>query len=156
MHRLQSRALSISVGTGAAPLDNAVTSDGRDLYVLNRSDSALAEFSVGRDAQLTAVGMQALPAGAAGAAASWRLPGGLSRRRLRHFGQAKPPAPVEIPGLLRAQIPVSYQMGADLPSRVEHRLVNGVAGRTKLGGQRVEGDPLDGERDEHAALPLAQ
>jgi 6-phosphogluconolactonase len=59
-----------SVGTGAAPLDNAVTSDGRDLYVLNRSDSALAEFSVGRDAQLTAVGAQALPTGAAGVAAS--------------------------------------------------------------------------------------
>jgi 6-phosphogluconolactonase len=59
-----------SVGTGAVPLDNAVTSDGRDLYVLNRGDSALAEFSVGRDAQLTAVGTQALPTGAAGVAAS--------------------------------------------------------------------------------------
>jgi len=59
-----------SVGAGAVPLDNAVSSDGRDLYVLNRGDSALAEFSVGRDAQLTSVGTQALPAGSAGVAAS--------------------------------------------------------------------------------------
>lgn len=54
----------------AVPLDNAVTSDGRDLYVLNRGGSDLVEFSVGRDAQLTAVGTQALPAGDAGVAAS--------------------------------------------------------------------------------------
>jgi 6-phosphogluconolactonase len=59
-----------SAGTGAAPLDNAVSSDGRSLYVLNRSASELAEFSVGPDAQLTAVGTQAVPAGDAGVAAS--------------------------------------------------------------------------------------
>jgi 6-phosphogluconolactonase len=59
-----------SAGTGAVPLDNAVSSDGHALYVLNRSADELAEFSVGPDAQLTAVGTQALPAGAAGVAAS--------------------------------------------------------------------------------------
>jgi 6-phosphogluconolactonase len=59
-----------SVGTGAAPLDNAVSSDGDALYVLNRAGSDLVEFSVGRDAQLTAIGTQALPSGAAGVAAS--------------------------------------------------------------------------------------
>jgi 6-phosphogluconolactonase len=59
-----------SVGTGAAPLDNAVSSDGHALYVLNRAGSDLVEFSVGRDAQLTAIGTQAVPSGAAGVAAS--------------------------------------------------------------------------------------
>jgi 6-phosphogluconolactonase len=59
-----------SAGTGAVPLDNAVSSDGHALYVLNRAGDDLLEFSVGRDAQLTAVGTQALPAGAAGVAAS--------------------------------------------------------------------------------------
>jgi 6-phosphogluconolactonase len=59
-----------SVAAGAAPLDNAVSSDSHAVYVLNRAGSDLAEFSVGPDAQLTAVGTQALPAGAAGVAAS--------------------------------------------------------------------------------------
>jgi hypothetical protein len=59
-----------SAGTGAVPLDNAVSSDGHDLYVLNRSADELADFSVGPDAQLTAIGTQALPVGAAGVAAS--------------------------------------------------------------------------------------
>jgi 6-phosphogluconolactonase len=59
-----------SAGTGAVPLDNAVSSDGHGLYVLDRGNGELAEFSVGPGAQLTAVGTQALPAGAAGVAAS--------------------------------------------------------------------------------------
>jgi Lactonase, 7-bladed beta-propeller len=50
--------------------DNAVSSDGRALYVLNRSADELAEFSVGADTHLTAVGTQAVPAGPAGVAAS--------------------------------------------------------------------------------------
>lgn len=59
-----------SAGTGAGPLDNAVSSDGRNLYVFNASQDELAEFSVGHDAQLTAIGTQALPAGSSGVAAS--------------------------------------------------------------------------------------
>jgi 6-phosphogluconolactonase len=59
-----------SAGIGAVPLDNAVSSDGRDLYVLNRAQDELAEFSIGQDAQLTAIGTQALSAGSAGVAAS--------------------------------------------------------------------------------------
>jgi 6-phosphogluconolactonase len=59
-----------SAGTGAAPLDNAVSSDGQNLYALVGNQNQLAEFSVGPDAQLTAVGTQALPAGSAGVAAS--------------------------------------------------------------------------------------
>ncbi|HEX6521104.1 MAG TPA: beta-propeller fold lactonase family protein [Streptosporangiaceae bacterium] len=59
-----------SAGTGAKPLDNAVSSDGRDLYVLDSNNHQLAEFSVGANAQLTTVGTQALPAGSAGVAAS--------------------------------------------------------------------------------------
>jgi 6-phosphogluconolactonase len=59
-----------SAGTGAGPLDNAVSSDGHNLYVLVGNQDELAEFSVGPDAQLTAAGTQALPAGSAGVAAS--------------------------------------------------------------------------------------
>ncbi|HSZ43673.1 MAG TPA: hypothetical protein VK817_27215 [Trebonia sp.] len=59
-----------SAGTGAAPLDDAVSADGHDLYVFNASLDQLAEFSVGHDAQLTPIGTQALPAGSSGIAAS--------------------------------------------------------------------------------------
>lgn len=59
-----------SVGTGAGPLDDAVSSDGHNVYALNGNQDQLAEFRVGPDAQLTAVGTQALPAGSAGVAAS--------------------------------------------------------------------------------------
>jgi 6-phosphogluconolactonase len=59
-----------SAGTGAKPLDDAVSSDGSDLYVLDANNDRLAEFSVGPDAQLAAIGTQALPAGSAGVAAS--------------------------------------------------------------------------------------
>lgn len=59
-----------SAGTGAKPLDDAVSSDGRTLYALDANNKQLAEFSVGTNAQLTAVGTQALPAGSAGVAAS--------------------------------------------------------------------------------------
>lgn len=59
-----------SAGTGAHPLDDAVSSDGDNLYVFNANLDQLAEFSVGPDAHLTAVGTQALPAGSAGVAAS--------------------------------------------------------------------------------------
>ena len=59
-----------SAGTGSKPLDDAVSSDGQNLYVLDGNQDQLAEFSVGPDAELTAVGTQALPAGSAGVAAS--------------------------------------------------------------------------------------
>lgn len=59
-----------SAGTGAKPLDDAVSSDGSNLYVLDANNNQLAEFSVGPDAHLTAIGTQALPAGSAGVAAS--------------------------------------------------------------------------------------
>jgi 6-phosphogluconolactonase len=59
-----------SAGTGAAPLDNAASSDGRNLYAVIGNQDQLAEFSIGADAKLTAIGTQALPAGSAGVAAS--------------------------------------------------------------------------------------
>jgi 6-phosphogluconolactonase len=59
-----------SAGTGAAPLDNAVSSDGQNLYAVVGNQNHLAEFSIGPDAQLTLVGTQALPAGSEGVAAS--------------------------------------------------------------------------------------
>lgn len=59
-----------SAGTGAKPLDNAISSDSRNLYVVDASNHQLAEFSVGANAQLTAIGTQSLPAGTAGVAAS--------------------------------------------------------------------------------------
>ncbi|MGH3169942.1 MAG: hypothetical protein ACRDN0_29180 [Trebonia sp.] len=59
-----------SAGNGAAPLDDAVSADGRNLYVFNASLNQLAEFSVGQNAQLTATGTQSLPAGSSGPAAS--------------------------------------------------------------------------------------
>jgi 6-phosphogluconolactonase len=52
------------------PLDNAASSDGRNLYAVIGSAHELDEFSVGPNAQLTAVGTQALPSGSAGVAAS--------------------------------------------------------------------------------------
>jgi 6-phosphogluconolactonase len=59
-----------SAGTGAAPLDNAASSDGRNLYAVIGNQDQMAEFSVGPDAQLSAIGTQALPAGSEGIAAS--------------------------------------------------------------------------------------
>lgn len=59
-----------SAGTGAGPLDDAVSSDGHNLYVLIGNQDKLAEFGVSPGAQLTAAGTQALPAGSAGVAAS--------------------------------------------------------------------------------------
>ena len=59
-----------SAGSGAKPLDDAVSSDGSALYALDANNNQLAEFSVGTNAQLTAIGTQALPAGSAGVAAS--------------------------------------------------------------------------------------
>jgi hypothetical protein len=59
-----------SAGTGAGPLDNAASSDGKNLYALIGNQDQVAEFSIGPDAQLTAVGTQAGPAGSAGLAAS--------------------------------------------------------------------------------------
>jgi 6-phosphogluconolactonase len=59
-----------SAGSGAHPLDSAVSSDGHDLYVLDGNLNQISVFAVGQDAQLTAVGAQAVPAGSAGVAAS--------------------------------------------------------------------------------------
>jgi hypothetical protein len=47
-----------------------VSSDGRDLYVLDGNLNQVSVFAIGQDAQLTAVGAQAVPAGSAGVAAS--------------------------------------------------------------------------------------
>lgn len=47
-------------------------------------------------------------------------------------------------------------MRADLSPGVKHRLVDRVTRRAELGGQRVEGNPVDDDRDEDAPLPLAQ
>ena len=59
-----------SAGNGAHPLDSAVSSDGQDLYVLDGNLNQISVFAIGQDAQLTAVGAQAVPAGSAGVAAS--------------------------------------------------------------------------------------
>jgi len=59
-----------SAGTGVKPLDNAVSSDGQNLYLVNGNQSELVEFSVGPSAQLTAIGTAALPVGSEGVAAS--------------------------------------------------------------------------------------
>jgi len=59
-----------SAGTGAGPLDNSVSSDGRNLYTVIGNQDQIAEFSIGPDGQLTAIGTQALPAGSEGIAAS--------------------------------------------------------------------------------------
>ena len=77
-----------SAGTGAAPLDNAISADGHDLSVLIGNQDELAGFSVGPDARLTAAGTQALPGGSAGAR-RLTLRAALTRRQLR-TGQAKP------------------------------------------------------------------
>jgi 6-phosphogluconolactonase len=61
-----------SAGAGSTPLDNSLSSDGQNLYafVTVSGQDELAEFSVGPNAQLTAVGTQDLPAGSDGVAAS--------------------------------------------------------------------------------------
>ena len=59
-----------SAGSGVKPLDDAVSSDRQNLYLVDGNQSQLVEFSVGPDAQLTAVGTEALPAGSEGVAAS--------------------------------------------------------------------------------------
>jgi len=59
-----------NAGSGVKPLDNAVSSDGQNLYLVNGGQSQLVEFSVGPNAQLTPVGTHALPAGSEGVAAS--------------------------------------------------------------------------------------
>lgn len=59
-----------SAGTGAKPLDIAVSSDGRDLYVLDGTNQ-IASFSIGAGAPIKPAGrLQPLPAGSAGIAAS--------------------------------------------------------------------------------------
>jgi len=59
-----------SAGVGAKPLDNAVSSDGRYLYVLDGNLNQISVFSIGADAQLSPVGATPIPAGSAGIAAS--------------------------------------------------------------------------------------
>jgi len=58
------------VATGATPVDEALSSDGRNLYVLNGNQDELTEFSAGSGARLTAIGTQALPTQSLGLAAS--------------------------------------------------------------------------------------
>jgi 6-phosphogluconolactonase len=59
-----------SAGAGAHPLDSAVSPDGKDLYVLDGNLDRISVFAIGRDAQLSPIGTQAVPAGSAGIAAS--------------------------------------------------------------------------------------
>ena len=59
-----------SAGSGAHPLDSAVSSNGQDLYVLDGNLDQISVFAIGQDAQLSAVGTQAVPVGSAGIAAS--------------------------------------------------------------------------------------
>jgi 6-phosphogluconolactonase len=50
--------------------DEAVSSDGLNLYVIDANQNELHEFKIGHDGQLTAIGAQSVPAGSLGAAAS--------------------------------------------------------------------------------------
>jgi len=62
---------SASLGAGAHPLDEAVTSDGSTLYVLVDGRHTVAGYRIGSDGSLTLVGeVGSLPAGAVGLAAS--------------------------------------------------------------------------------------
>jgi 6-phosphogluconolactonase len=63
---------STSPGTGVTPLDNSVSSDGRNLYAFEAVSGSdrLGEFSIGANGALTSVGTQPLPTGSEGVAAS--------------------------------------------------------------------------------------
>jgi hypothetical protein len=74
------RALGLALGAAtlgapgsASPASRAppVSSDGRDLYVLDGTNNQIASFSIGAGAQIKPAGrLQLLPAGSAGIAAS--------------------------------------------------------------------------------------
>jgi 6-phosphogluconolactonase len=57
-------------GANANATDEAVSSDGLNLYVIDASQNLLREFKIGYDGQLTAIGAHSVPAGSLGAAAS--------------------------------------------------------------------------------------
>jgi 6-phosphogluconolactonase (cycloisomerase 2 family) len=60
-----------SFGTGSHPLDEAISSDGRFLYVLVDGHHTIGGFRINADGSLTALGeVGALPAGSVGLAAS--------------------------------------------------------------------------------------
>lgn len=57
-------------GANPSATDEAISSDGHNLYVLDINQNLLHEFNVGSGGQLTAIGAQSVPAGSLGAAAS--------------------------------------------------------------------------------------
>jgi 6-phosphogluconolactonase len=59
-----------SAGSGAHPLDSAVSSDGQNLYVLDGNLDQISVFAIGRDAQLAPISALPVPVGSAGIAAS--------------------------------------------------------------------------------------
>jgi hypothetical protein len=50
-----------SAGPGAKPLDSSPSANYRDLYVLDGNAPQISVFGIGRDAQLSPIGTQALP-----------------------------------------------------------------------------------------------
>jgi hypothetical protein len=59
-----------SAGVGAKPLNDSVSRDGRDLYVLDGNLDEISAFSIGVEGLLTPISAQPIPAGSAGIAAS--------------------------------------------------------------------------------------
>jgi 6-phosphogluconolactonase (cycloisomerase 2 family) len=46
---------TVAANTGDAPLDMAVTRDGRFFYVLNRGSGTIGDYSIGADGSLTSI-----------------------------------------------------------------------------------------------------
>ena len=66
-----SESVAASTGSGSAPLDLGVTSDGRFLYVVEAGAHALGGYAIGAGGTLVAVpGAPAIPAGTSGIAVS--------------------------------------------------------------------------------------
>lgn len=66
-----SQGVAGSTGAGSAPIDAAVSADGRSLYVLGAKSLAIASFEIQRDGQLIAGAVAGgLPAGTVGLAAN--------------------------------------------------------------------------------------
>jgi DNA-binding beta-propeller fold protein YncE len=61
----------VAGAAGAGPVDLAISSSGRQLFVLNSGSQTISSFSVGQDGRLTNPGSGAgLPVGANGLAAN--------------------------------------------------------------------------------------
>ncbi len=55
------QGLAVSTGTGTAPLDASVSSDGRDLYVLLSATQQISAFAIGAHGSLAAIGTVSAP-----------------------------------------------------------------------------------------------